>query len=187
MPLGIEEEKMSFNVNQIFEGEYPPEAAIWCNRQGNCYIQEIDSIEGKRCFQIQKKTEPSIEELRSAKLEMLEAWFLYYRTAKTTFVESSLGFKANSNSTAYMDVDGLIGILEAQKEIGQENPTVIFMDFENAPHELTVENMKTLKNEISANGTRAYEVKWALRDKINAAQSKEELDAVVINFDQTVE
>ena len=32
-----------FFIGQIFEGEYPPEAAEWCNKRGDCYIDEIDS------------------------------------------------------------------------------------------------------------------------------------------------
>lgn len=32
-----------FFIGQIFEGEYPPEAAEWCNNRGDCYIDEIDS------------------------------------------------------------------------------------------------------------------------------------------------
>lgn len=177
----MSEDEDEFFIGQIFEEEYSPFAAVWCN-ENNAYISEIDPVDGKRRFQIKEVPAPSIEDLRSEKLAALESAFLDYRTAKTTFVQSSLGFKANSNSTAYMDVDGLIGILEAQKESGQENPTVTFMDFDNAPHELTVENLKTLKNEISANGTRAYGVKWALREKINAAKSADELDAIVIDF-----
>lgn len=33
-----------FFIGQIFEGEYPPEAAEWCNERGDCYIAEIESI-----------------------------------------------------------------------------------------------------------------------------------------------
>lgn len=33
---------MTFHINQVFEGEYPPEAALWCNTRGNCSIQQID-------------------------------------------------------------------------------------------------------------------------------------------------
>lgn len=152
-------------------------AAHWCNENGKATIEDKGDY-----YEVVAIPEPSISDLREAKLQALESAFLDYRTAKTTFVESSLGFKANSNSTAYMDVDGLIGILEAQKESGQENPTITFMDFDNMPHELTVEDLKTLKNEISANGTRAYGVKWALREQINAASSEEELDSIVIDF-----
>ncbi len=34
--------KMDFTIGQIFEGEYPPEAAVWCNSRGDCSIQQVD-------------------------------------------------------------------------------------------------------------------------------------------------
>lgn len=33
---------MVYKIGQIFEGEYPPEAAIWCNTRGDCSIQQVD-------------------------------------------------------------------------------------------------------------------------------------------------
>lgn len=33
---------MAFEIGQIFEGEYPPEAAVWCNTRGDCSIQQVD-------------------------------------------------------------------------------------------------------------------------------------------------
>lgn len=33
---------MTFYINQVFEGEYPPEAAVWCNTRGDCSIQQVD-------------------------------------------------------------------------------------------------------------------------------------------------
>ena len=33
---------MGFEIGQIFEGEYPPEAAAWCNTRGDCSIQQVD-------------------------------------------------------------------------------------------------------------------------------------------------
>lgn len=32
---------MAFEIGQIFEGEYPPEAAAWCNTRGDCSIQQV--------------------------------------------------------------------------------------------------------------------------------------------------
>ena len=81
-----------------------------------------------------------------------------------------------------MDVDGLIGILASQRLAGTENPTITFMDFDNAPHDLTQDQLITIKNEISMNGTRSYAVKWDLRQKIQTASSKEQLDAIQFNF-----
>lgn len=34
---------MTFEIGQIFEGEYPPEVALWCN-ENNAYIEEIESF-----------------------------------------------------------------------------------------------------------------------------------------------
>lgn len=31
-----------YEIGQIFEGEYPPEAAVWCNTRGDCGIQQVD-------------------------------------------------------------------------------------------------------------------------------------------------
>lgn len=175
---------MDFTIGQIFEGTYPPEAADFCNTRGDCYITELDPAEdGTRRFQIVAVPEPSLEEVKAHKLSELESDFLDYRMSKTTFVNSSLGFKVNANSTAYMDVDGLIGILASQREAGTENPTITFMDFDNVPHDLNEEQLTTIKNEISMNGSRAYEVKWAYRGQINLAESAEELGKITFSFE----
>ena len=34
---------MDFQINQIFEGTYPPEAAVWCN-ENNAYVKELASV-----------------------------------------------------------------------------------------------------------------------------------------------
>lgn len=65
---------MVFTIGQIFEGDYPPEAAVWCTSQGNCGIYEIDSLNGIIRFQIIKDADPTPEELlEQAKKERAEA------------------------------------------------------------------------------------------------------------------
>lgn len=49
---------MVFYINQLFEGEYPPEAAVWCNTRGDCSIQQVD---GK--YQIVENPPVSLEVL----------------------------------------------------------------------------------------------------------------------------
>lgn len=44
---------MEFEIGQIFEGEYPPEAAVWCNTRGDCSIQQVDGG-----YQIVQNPEP---------------------------------------------------------------------------------------------------------------------------------
>lgn len=55
---------MTFELSQIFTGEYPPEAAAWCNQRGDCYITELDTAaDGTRRFQIVAIPEPTPDEL----------------------------------------------------------------------------------------------------------------------------
>lgn len=39
---------MTYKIGQIFEGEYTPEAAVWCNESGKAYIKEIEPQDGVR-------------------------------------------------------------------------------------------------------------------------------------------
>lgn len=56
---------MTYKIGQIFEGEYPPEAAVWCNTRGDCSIQQVD---GK--YQIIENPPVSLEILaENARLE----------------------------------------------------------------------------------------------------------------------
>lgn len=53
-----------FYISQIFEGEYPPEAACYCNDHGDRYIEEIEpTAEGVRRFEIKAVPEPTTEEI----------------------------------------------------------------------------------------------------------------------------
>ena len=54
---------MTFEIGQIFEEKYPPEAAIWCNESGKVYIEELKPVDGVRRFQIVSVPEPTDEEL----------------------------------------------------------------------------------------------------------------------------
>ena len=63
---------MSFIINQIFEGDYPPEAAQWCNKN-RAYIKEIDPVDGVRRFQIVAIPEPTLEELAEQALAAAKA------------------------------------------------------------------------------------------------------------------
>lgn len=54
---------MDFFIGKIFEGIYPPEAAVWCNAGGEAYIKEIEPMGSVRRFQIVKAPEPTDENL----------------------------------------------------------------------------------------------------------------------------
>ena len=169
-----------FFIGQIFEGVYPPTAAVYCNSHGDRYIKEIEkTAEGKRQFQIVAVPAPTLEEVKTQKLAELERKFLaWYETDAT--VTSSLGFVADSDSRAMMDTSGLVTTLEAQP--AETRGTVAFMDHDNVPHQLTLEQMKTVNLEIIQNGQSAYAQKWALRTAIEAAETAEAVNAITIEF-----
>lgn len=169
-----------FFIGQTFEGVYPPEAAVWCNSHGDRYIKEIEkTAEGKRQFQIVAVPAPTLEEVKTQKLAELERKFLaWYETEAT--VTSSLGFVADSDARAMMDTSGLVTTLEAQSE--EARGTVAFMDHDNVPHQLTLDQMKTVNLEIIQNGQSAYAQKWALRTAIEAAETTEAVNAISIEF-----
>ena len=51
-----------YEIGQIFEGEYSPEVALWCN-ENNAYIEEIEAIKDVRKFKIVAVPEPTKEEI----------------------------------------------------------------------------------------------------------------------------
>lgn len=122
---------------------------------------------------------PSIDELKTEKLSQLDSAFMqWYET--DAVVTSSLGFVADSDARAMMDVSGLVTTLESQP--AETRSTVAFMDANNQPHLLSLDQLKTVQVEIIQNGQSAYQQKWTLRTAIEQASSKEELDAIEIKF-----
>ena len=59
-----------FYIGQIFENEYPIEAADFCNNRGDCYIEEIETIDDVRRFQIVEVPEETKEE-KARRIAML--------------------------------------------------------------------------------------------------------------------
>lgn len=122
--------------------------------------------------------EPSLEDAKSVKLRELERKFLaWYETGAT--IVSSLGYECDSDARAMMDVNGLI--ITAETTETQAYSTV-FMDANNQPHMVGLEQLKTIQLEIIAAGQAAYQEKWTLRTQILAAETKEALEAIEIAF-----
>lgn len=64
---------MEFEIGQIFEESFPPEAAVWCNESGKAYIEELPSDSGVRRFKIVAIPEPTEEELAAQELAQAKA------------------------------------------------------------------------------------------------------------------
>lgn len=122
-----------------------------------------------------KAPDKPFEAWRDDKLSELNLLFSSVET--DAWVNSSLGFKADANTTANTNIEGLIKSMTA---LGQE--TVIFCDYDNIYRKVTLEELHTLQLEVIQNGQSLYAQKWAFRNAINEAKVKEELDAVQISF-----
>lgn len=122
---------------------------------------------------------PSIDELKNAKLSQLDSAFMSWYEDKAT-VTTSLGFVADSDARAMMDVSGLVTTLEAQP--AESRTTVAFMDANNQPHLLSLDELKTVQIEIIQNGQSAYQQKWALRTAIEFAEDIATINAIEIAF-----
>lgn len=130
-------------------------------------------------WSVEKIPEKTLDEVRASKLSELDSAFMSWYEDKAT-VTTSLGFIADSDARAMMDVNGLVTTLEAQP--AGTRGSVAFMDANNEAHLLTLEQLKTVQVEIIQNGQSAYQQKWTLRTAIEAAQSIEDLEAIEIKF-----
>ena len=128
---------------------------------------------------IEKIPEKTVEEVRTEKMRALDAAFTsWYEDGAT--LKSSLGFEADSDSRAMQDVNGLVTAADAQATFAADG--LIFMDAKNVGHEVTLDQLKTLQLEIIASGNAAYQEKWKLRDAIEKAKTKKELEKIEIAF-----
>lgn len=118
-----------------------------------------------------------LENVISRKLGELNAKLEETKTSSAAHITSSIGYVVNANTTAKTNVDGLITAMEAQGL-----STVNFMTFDNTLAELTLEQLKTLQLELISYGNNLYAKKWSLRAQIEACTTKEEVDAIVIDF-----
>lgn len=49
---------MDFYIGKVFEGAYPPEAAVWCNERSDCSIRQVEGG-----YQIVENPKPTNAEL----------------------------------------------------------------------------------------------------------------------------
>ena len=166
---------MKYKINDIFtlDEEYT-ERANFCNENGY-YIEEIESLEdGTRQFTIKEPAKPSLEEAKVQKLAELNSLSseLEQTENKQMVVTSSLGFRVNADPKAKRNIDTLI-------ELGI--PT--FRDYDNKDHlDMTIDDLKTIKREISMNAINLYNQKWVMEEEIKSLKTVEEVNNYHITF-----
>lgn len=114
-------------------------------------------------------TTPSLTQLKKEKLAKIKAEFTKSQT-KGHFL-SSLGFEVDANQISLTNVNSLIDILD-------DTTTVQFRSYNNNFYNVNKEDLLTIKREIIQYGLQSYQTKWGLEQKIEQAQTKEELEAI---------
>lgn len=90
------------------------------------------------------------------------------------FVESSLGFRADATRRSIEDIDGLIDLVSS----GALPVPVTFRDYDNTYHDLTLDQLNTLRLEAKGRGPLIYARKWELEAAADAAETVEAVQAV---------
>lgn len=166
---------MKYKINDVFtlDEEYT-ERVNFCNENGY-YIEEIEPLEdGTRQFTIKEPYMPSLEEIREQKLAKLSSLSSEFEQTenKNMVVNSSLGFRVNADPKAKRNIDTLI-------ELGIST----FRDYDNEDHlDMTIDDLKTIKREISMNAVNLYNQKWVMEEEIKSLKTVEEVNNYHVTF-----
>jgi len=119
--------------------------------------------------------EKTLEELREQKLNELSSQASHFEQTenKDMFLTSSLGFKVNADPKAKRNIDTLI-----------ELQVQTFRDYDNVIHaNITVQDLETIKKEISLNTINLYNQKWRMESEINSLETIEDIKNYEIKFE----
>lgn len=126
-------------------------------------------------FNIEEPYTPSLEEAKTQKLTELNTLSseLEQTENKNMVVMSSLGFRINADPKAKRNIDTLI-------EVG----VTTFRDYDNENHlDMTIDNLKTIKREISMNAVNLYNQKWVMEEEIKSLKTVDEVNNYHITFE----
>lgn len=116
--------------------------------------------------------------LEDAKTEKLSELNLAFSAASDkASCLSAAGFVIDANEIANRNIEGLVLVLA-------EGESTLFRAYDNSFHEVTREQLETMRKEIVVNSQRLYRQKWQFEADIEAAGSIDELDGIEFSFDE---
>ena len=142
------------------------EAALWCN------ANKAMICDAGEWYEVVALPEQTLEEVKAAKRVELNAAF--ESAAKTAHCLSSVGFEINADETANRNIEGLVLVLEPCE-------STLFRAYDNSFHEVTKEQLETMRKEIVINSQWLYRAKWVFENQVKSAETIEALEAIVIN------
>ena len=123
-----------------------------------------------------EESKQTLEEVKAAKFAELNAVFT--TASETAHCMSSFGFEINADEVANRNIEGLALVLEPGE-------STLFRSYDNSFHEVTKEQLETMRKEIVVNSQYLYRIKWQVEAAIDTAQTVDELNAIDITFETT--
>ncbi|EEO27217.1 DUF4376 domain-containing protein [Oxalobacter paraformigenes] len=149
-------------------GDYT-QTAIWCNDNRAVIEDKGDWYE---VVALPEPPKPTLDEARAGKLVELNAAFA--TASANAHCRSSLGFEINADEIANRNIEGLTLVL-------QPGESTLFRAYDNTFHEVTREQLETMRKEIVVNSQKLYQAKWTLEAAITAAETVEALDTIALS------
>ena len=112
-----------------------------------------------------------LEEARTEKLAELEAAF--DTASREAHCTSSVGFEIDADEIANRNIEGLVLVMQPEE-------TTLFRAYDNTFHEVTREQLETMRKEIVVNSQYLYQAKWTTEAHIRAAETAEALKIIVV-------
>lgn len=159
-----------FEINQIFEGAYPPEAAIWCN-ENNAYITELAQKDGVRVFKIREIPKPSLEFLKNIKIDTLKKERNTREEAPVEYKEKLWDFDADSRAR----INAAASALEMVDEVDY----LTWTSADDTSLDLTAQDLRMIVAIAAIRGDALHKKYRELRDAVNAAETIEEVESVI--------
>lgn len=142
-------------------------------------LQDVEQAYNGQWYLADKVPTQPFEELKENKLAELKnaANKFEQNVCKDMVITSSLGFPVDADKRSQDNMRGLLDVMSVAKL-----STVAYRCADDQMRELSTGKLKTILVEALTNGQNLYTQKWQLEAAINAAENKEQLDAISIEF-----
>ena len=155
---------MTFNVGQVFQGKYPPEAAIWCNNN-NAYIKEVDGG-----YQIIGIPEPTLDEIKAKKWEEIKA-------ERDKAEQSGCPYMGSVLDSDSLSVQRINTAVQAAQVVGDKFEVDWTMQDNSVVH-MTYVDVLGMPAALAIFSNQLHVKARLLREQINSAESVEEVNAI---------
>ena len=134
----------------------------------------IELIDGKYTITYNLSFKP-LEELKNIRYKHIEERF--DKASASAFITSSYGFRVDANDVANRNVEGLLKVMKADNE-----NTVLFKDYDNNFHNITLEELEKIQLEIIKNGQNLYKQKWTFQNDISSMTEESKVISYNISY-----